>query len=627
MGFEEQVRVVWRHRFWLLAFSLLAAIAVFVAASLRTSTYTASAVIGVTPGITPGQTVNNDTVAFATKSYERLVSSDSVLTSGAAAAPGSSVEDMRKRVSSTSDLTNGTVTVTASDSNADESVKVAKAVANATIAQGQKDQQDSRTAKITALQKDADGLKSQLDGLASDSPDRTRLEDQYQSTVQSIADAQNAPFNTAQLLQSPEVPKSPGGPGSKSLALFAFIAAVVLGAEGLIIAARLRRKPAPVEEDEPQTVAPAPVEPVLDTERMRVPLVPFDSGLADLVLDSVNEGHRLIGVLGSGEFPATNDATLWLGQQLALSGHATLVVEGDMTHPTMGPRLSLRSQVGLTDVLAGGGSTDQKQRQTTVPGLFVLPAGRAVDRADVLVGVDNVQHALSASSCEIVLVSLPPSMAPEDRQRIAGQLHALVTVVRDGRMRARQVRGALAELGDLHNILVGMGLVDVLPSPEIKVITQPQRGSSKRAATNGDRAPAKAGAKTSGPGPAKSGTDRPSADGVKEKVDVEPAPADDAAVATDPAVDEDAAAEETPESPFAPGAAGDGTPSAETTAETRTEPYAPANSAPRAGVASGGAQPWPTASGPRSATVVSPRDNGHTNGADGDAEKDSLPGR
>jgi Mrp family chromosome partitioning ATPase/capsular polysaccharide biosynthesis protein len=616
VGFEEQVRVVWRHRFWLLAFSLLAAIAVFVVASLRTSTYTASAVIGVTPGITPGQTVNNDTVAFATKSYERLVSSDSVLTSGAAAAPGTSVEEMRKRIASSSDLTNGTVTVTASDSNADESVKIANAVATATIAQGQKDQQDARTAKITALQKDADALKAQLDGLAADSPDRSRLEGQYQSTVQSISDAQNAPFNTAQLLQSPEVPKSPGGPGSKSLALFAFIAALVLGAEGLVIAARLRRRPSPDGEEQQQTVAPAPVEPVLETERMRVPLVPFDSGLADLVIDSVNEGHRLIGVLGSGDFPATNDATLWLGQQLALSGHATLVVEGDMTHPTMGPRLSLRSQVGLTDVLAGGGSADQKQRQTTVPGLFVLPAGRAVDRADVLVGVDNVQHALSASSCEVVLVSLPPSMAPEDRQRIAGQLHALVTVVRDGRMRARQVRGALAELGDLHNILVGMGLVDVLPSPEIKVMAQPQRAAAKRP-PNGDRAPAKADAKT--------------AAALRTKPASEAGETEDAAPdgdpSTEPARDEEPTAETQSESPFAPDSTSEVEPSAGATTERRSEPDAPATSAPRTGVATGGAQPWPTASGPHPPTVVSPRDNGHTNGADGKAEKDSLPGR
>jgi hypothetical protein len=120
VGFEEQLRLVWRHRFWLLAFSLLAAIAVFVAGSLRSSTYTASAVLGVTPGVTPGQTVNNDTVAFATKYYERLVRSDGVLTNGAAAAgPGTTLEDMRNRISSTSTSTDGTVTVNADASKAD----------------------------------------------------------------------------------------------------------------------------------------------------------------------------------------------------------------------------------------------------------------------------------------------------------------------------------------------------------------------------------------------------------------------------------------------------------------------------------------------------------------------------
>src|SRR5262249_25623814 len=183
-----------------------------------------------------------------------------------------------------------------------------------------------------------------------------------------------------------------------------------------------------------------PPEPALEADRMRVPLLPFDTALPDLVLGSVAEGHRLIAVIGAGDFPATNEVTLALGEELALCGHATLVVEGDMSHPLLASRLAVRSQAGLTDVLAGGATLERTQRQTTVPGLFVLPAGRAVERSDVLVGVDNIQHTLSSSSCEVVLVSLPPSMTPDDRHRIASQMHAVVSVVRDGRMRARQVR-------------------------------------------------------------------------------------------------------------------------------------------------------------------------------------------
>jgi hypothetical protein len=173
--------------------------------------------------------------------------------------------------------------------------------------------------------------------------------------------------------------------------------------------------------------------------------------------------------------------TLTLGQELAHSGHSTLVVEGDMAHPSLASRLSIRSQAGLTDVLAGGASLERTQRQTSVPDLFVLPAGRPVERPDVLVGVENVQHALAASSCDIVLVSLPPSMSAEDRHHIAGQLHAVVSVVRDGRMRARQVRSALAELGELHHILVAVGLVDVLPSPDVEVVRRPERSVRKAA--------------------------------------------------------------------------------------------------------------------------------------------------
>src|SRR5262249_60476882 len=125
-------------------------------------------------------------------------------------------------------------TATAKASAAEGADKVATAVANATIAQGQKDQEAERNSKIAALQADRDAAKAQLDQLAADSPDRSRLESQYQAAVQGIAAQQTAPFNTAKLLESPEKPKSPGGPGAKSLALFAFLAALILCAEGLV---------------------------------------------------------------------------------------------------------------------------------------------------------------------------------------------------------------------------------------------------------------------------------------------------------------------------------------------------------------------------------------------------------
>jgi Mrp family chromosome partitioning ATPase/capsular polysaccharide biosynthesis protein len=540
VGFEEQLRLVWRHRFWLLAFSLLAAIAVFVVGSLRSSTYTASAVLGVTPGVTPGQTVNNDTVAFATNYYERLVRSDAVLTSGAAAAgPGTTLEDMRNRISTTSTATDGTVTVKADASTADESVKVASAVANATIAQGRKDQEDERNAKIAALQQDRDAAKNQLDALAADSPDRSRLESQYQADVQAIADQQNAPFNTAKLLESPQVPKAPGGPSSKALALFTFLAVLVLGAEGLVVLARLRRRGEVAPEEVPAT---APAEPVDEHDRMRVPLLPFDTALPDLMLQSVDEGHRLIAVVGSGDFPATNDVAIALGQELAASGRSTLVVEGDMAHPSLASRLGVRSQVGLTDVLAGGAPLERTQRQTSVADLFVLPAGRAVERPDVLVGVDNVQHALAASSCDIVLVSLPPSMSEDDRHRIAAQMHAVVSIVRDGRMRARQVRSALAELGELHHILIGVGLVDVLPSPDVEVVRRTERTGAKKSSA-APAVPTPPGEPTSNG----NGSGVPAAAPAAEEPAPEPEPEPDVGPEPEPTHDEMAEAE--PEAP------------------------------------------------------------------------------
>jgi Mrp family chromosome partitioning ATPase/capsular polysaccharide biosynthesis protein len=487
--FEEQVRVIWRQRLWLIGASLLAAIVVFIAVSLRDTSYTTSAVIGVTPGpVIAGNAVAVDTVSFTASRYQRLVGSDAVLTSGAAVADkGTTLQDMRERVSASTPVGSGTVTVTVRGSSADETARVAAAVANATITQGRADQEKQRDDSLTALRTERDTLRTQLDAMAADAPERSQVQAEYQSVVSDIATQQSAPFDAAQLLQTPEVPKAPTGPGAKSLALFAFLAVLIIGAEGIVLWTRRQQRNAQAAEAEEAEAAPAPVtlsleevpsfmgtaepvaEEVADDPAAHVPLLPLVE-VSDAIITSALEGHRLIAVIGSGDLPATNDVSLALGQELAEQGLSTLVVEGDMSRPTMASRLSIRSQAGLTDVLSGGSSLERTLRQTTVNGLNILPSGRAVDRPDVLIGVDNVQRVLSTSSTDIVLVTLPPSMRAAERDAIAGQLHGVVLMVRDGRMRDRQVRGALQDLGHLNNILMAVGLVDIVPNPELEIV-------------------------------------------------------------------------------------------------------------------------------------------------------------
>jgi capsular polysaccharide biosynthesis protein len=494
--FEDQVRIIWRHRLWLLGTSLLAAIVVFVLVSFRDTSYTTSAVIGVTPGpVIAGNAVAVDTVSFTASRYQRLVGSDAVLTSGAAVADkGTTLQDMRERVTGTTPTGSGTVTVTVTGSNADETARVAAAVANATIAQGKADQEAQRNDSLTALRAERDTLRTQLDATATDAPERPQLEAQYQSVVSDIAAQQSAPFDAAQLLQTPEVPKGPTGPGAKSLALFAFLAVLVLGAEGIVLWNRRQQRLAdaaavPAAEAPLATLSleelpsfagtPEPVAEEVDDPAAHVPVLPL-GGVPDAIITSALEGHRLIAIVGAGDLPATNDVTLALAQELADQGLSTLVVEGDMSHPTMASRLSIRSQAGLTDVLAGGSTLERTLRQTTVNGLNVLPSGRPVDRPDVLIGVDNIQRVLSTSSTDIVLVTLPPSMRPVERDAIAGQLHGVVLMVRDGRMRDRQVRSAVQDLGPLNNILLAVGLVDIVPNPELEVVGRrsPRRSSA-----------------------------------------------------------------------------------------------------------------------------------------------------
>src|SRR5205814_3535442 len=63
----------------------------------------------------------------------------------------------------------------------------------------------------------------------------------------------------------------------------------------------------------------------------------------------------------------------------------------------------------------------------------------------------------------------------------------VVLMVRDGRMRDRQVRSALHELGTLNNILMAIGLVDIVPNPELEVLGR--RNARRSPAATKDTAP------------------------------------------------------------------------------------------------------------------------------------------
>jgi Mrp family chromosome partitioning ATPase len=504
--FEDQVRVIWRQRYWLLGSALLAAIVVFVVANLRDTSYTTSAVIGVTPGpVIAGNAVAVDTVSFTASRYQRLVGSDAVLTNGAAVADkGTTLQDMRERVTGSTTSGSGTVTVTVTGKGADETARVAAAVANATIAQGKADQEAQRNDSLTALRTERDTLRQQLDATATDAPERPQLESQYQSVVSDIATQQSAPFDAAQLLQTPEVPKGPTGPGPKSLALFAFLAVLILGGEAIVLWTRRRERlakadaaaeeaaavPEPVAASgiAPATVerVPLPVAPAPVPVAAKAPPTPAAPAVAmetleqlpNTILEQIENGRRLFAVTGAAEVSGTNEVTLAVAQVLAAAGENTIVVEGDMTAPVLAKHFGIKAKVGLTDVLSGGTTLSKALRPLSKDGLALLPAGLPVGRPGPLLAAGNLRRSLTTSTAPVVLVSLPPSTPAAVRDEIARQLDAVVLVVADGHRREERAAIALQDLGALESRVVAVGRVDGVPAIELTYRPAKRSGAS-----------------------------------------------------------------------------------------------------------------------------------------------------
>src|SRR5439155_22909620 len=113
---------------------------------------------------------------------------------------------------------------------------------------------------------------------------------------------------------TPEVPKGPTGPGAKSLALFAFLAVLIVGGEAIVLWTRRQQRlaesapaagePAPAMlsmEDVPAYLPSTDAAPEeVDDPAATVPLLPLD-GVPGAIVNGALEGHRLIAVVGSGD--------------------------------------------------------------------------------------------------------------------------------------------------------------------------------------------------------------------------------------------------------------------------------------------------------------------------------------
>jgi capsular exopolysaccharide synthesis family protein len=147
-----------------------------------------------------------------------------------------------------------------------------------------------------------------------------------------------------------------------------------------------------------------------------------------------------------------------LGVSIALAGHKTLVIDGDLRNPTAHERLAVPNRVGLCELLRGEVSIAEAVRETSVAGLHVIPAGHwTADTPQNLVTAPLSQlFAVWREQYEFVILDSSPVLPVTDTLLLARHVDGVILSLLQGVSRLSQANEVCERLQSLGVNVLGV---------------------------------------------------------------------------------------------------------------------------------------------------------------------------
>lgn len=216
---------------------------------------------------------------------------------------------------------------------------------------------------------------------------RSEIDQLQQVTAQlgSMLEASSVDLNApprVRLLEEAAVPQYSGDLSRAILASLASVLAFAAGV-GLTVGFDLLRDRVGYPEEIPQRVGMR----LLGTlprlrrgrgGRLTTDVSRFMEGIdtiRTLTLQAGREGAKLILVTSSGEHEGKTTLAAQLAASIARSGKRTLLIDGDLRHPSIHTILQIELGTGFAEVLRGELGTDEVIQPTEIDGLFAVTSG------------------------------------------------------------------------------------------------------------------------------------------------------------------------------------------------------------------------------------------------------------
>lgn len=159
----------------------------------------------------------------------------------------------------------------------------------------------------------------------------------------------------------------------------------------------------------------------------------------------------------------------------AQAGYSTLMIDADLRRPRLARYADLKSEIGLSNYLAGTHSLQEVIFQTGEPNLYIMPSGPIPVDPSGLIGSYRMENMLAevAKKFDIVFFDSPPILGVSDASLLVSKADATLLVLQPRKMPLKALQRAKAMVQNSGGQLLGliMNNVDISSDTQYQYYT------------------------------------------------------------------------------------------------------------------------------------------------------------
>ncbi len=189
----------------------------------------------------------------------------------------------------------------------------------------------------------------------------------------------------------------------------------------------------------------------------------FKAVRTNILFSSAEEGARSVVVTSTGPSEGKTLVACNLAISLAQSGQRVLLVDADLRRPRVHEVFGQPQEPGLSNLMVGACKASESVRQSGVPNLWTVAAGRIPPNPAEIVGSRRFQDFLTslAGHFDWVIIDSPPVLAVTDASVVAHNASGVLFVVSADKVSRQAARAALERLDGVHARFFGAVLNQV----------------------------------------------------------------------------------------------------------------------------------------------------------------------